>query len=693
MADPKVSHDDTVTAETLDLADYIPDGELGNTFCKGFPLARHRHESLANAGSFEARSDWIKHIGPTQEFGNCNPIDGHFVALAWPLFKPDRLSLVSYTIEYGFLHDTVLEDVEQTLTNGDNFSFGQHEARKGGVELGRKQMQAKMMLKLNEADPAHAKRIIKEWKSQLGTTLRDKSKEFKTLGEYVEFRIVDSGAPFADALMCFGMDMLLTKCEEASVADIKKAIFASFGLVNDYFSFDREWSEAQQAGGPKPLNAVCLYMKWRSVGPQAAKDLVREASNRYLKALAYEASGNVVWSKTCPRYNPRFRLYDPNAGLEDALTTKYRQPITLPTDSYQEPESPRSPPSVTGLSGLEGYAADFRGISTSPSSVSGASGDDEQRGNDVGSWCPCDGTPTLNTEHLLAPVRYVDALPSKGVRDTLVDALNVWALLPENDIKSIKTIVSHLNTASLMLEDIQDNSEFRRGHPATHTVFGQAQTIHSRSFVIVQAMKWATDLGAFDIVNNCETLHIGQGYDLHWTRHVTCPSEKEYLEMVRLKTGGLFRLLSWIMSARAGLSDDINIKIDNLVQQLEIYFQIRDDYQNLNSLEYAAQNGSFEDLSEGQFSFPLVHLSHTSPDGLGPVIVKEIMRQRSEQGGLTLSQKELVVKYLKDFKSIEYTLGTLRGLEARIGKAVEELGQLTGKENWVLRLCLWKLKV
>lgn len=45
-----------------------------------------------------------------------------------------------------------------------------------------------------------------------------------------------------------------------------------------------------------------------------------------------------------------------------------------------------------------------------------------------------------------------------------------------------------------------------------------------------------------------QELHVGQSHDLHWTRHMIIPSEAEYLEMVTEKTGGLFRLLSRLIS-------------------------------------------------------------------------------------------------------------------------------------------------
>jgi hypothetical protein len=154
--------------------------------------------------------------------------------------------------------------------------------------------------------------------------------------------------------MLFGMGMTLTKEEDALLADIIQPCYASLALANDYFSFDREWAEAQskpdseQGNTPKLINAVWLYMQWRGVDAAAAKRLVVEAANRYearflelckrfrrdhnpldhklnryLRVLSYQVSGNVVWSLNCPRYHPEYR-YDSNAGVEDALTAEQR---------------------------------------------------------------------------------------------------------------------------------------------------------------------------------------------------------------------------------------------------------------------------------------------------------------------------------------------------------------------------------
>jgi hypothetical protein len=78
---------------------------------------------------------------------------------------------------------------------GDEFSLGEREMATTNVKTGRKQIQAKMMLQLNATDKACAARVMDAWKTMLSTTLRDKARDFVDLEDYLDFRIIDTGAP------------------------------------------------------------------------------------------------------------------------------------------------------------------------------------------------------------------------------------------------------------------------------------------------------------------------------------------------------------------------------------------------------------------------------------------------------------------------------------------------------------------
>lgn len=85
---------DDATSYELELTDYDTHG-----LCSKYRLRRHKYEIEANAGCYEARTDWIKYIGPVELFGGCNPINGNFSSLVLPLCKPERLRLVAYVLE------------------------------------------------------------------------------------------------------------------------------------------------------------------------------------------------------------------------------------------------------------------------------------------------------------------------------------------------------------------------------------------------------------------------------------------------------------------------------------------------------------------------------------------------------------------------------------------------------------------
>lgn len=57
---------------------------------------------------------------------------------------------------------------------------------------------------------------------------------------------------------------------------------------------------------------------------------------------------------------------------------------------------------------------------------------------------------SYNQQIILAPFNYIKSLPSKGVRDILIDSLNVWFQLPERSLQIIKKVVDLLHTSSLL---------------------------------------------------------------------------------------------------------------------------------------------------------------------------------------------------------------------------------------------------
>ncbi len=136
------------------------------------------------------------------------------------------------------------------------------------------------------------------------------------------------------------------------------------------------------------------------------------------------------------------------------------------------------------------------------------------------------------------------------------------------------------------IDDIQDGSDLRRGSPAAHRVFGDAQTINSANYAYFLAQKELLQLRnpweAFQIFNEeLLNLHRGQGMELFWRDTLTVPTVEQYLQMISNKTGGLFRLAVRLMQSVNPSDHDLL----PLTELIGLIFQIRDDYRNLCSDE------------------------------------------------------------------------------------------------------------
>ena len=156
---------------------------------------------------------------------------------------------------------------------------------------------------------------------------------------------------------------------------------------------------------------------------------------------------------------------------------------------------------------------------------------------------------------LMGPYDYMYDHPGKDIRKQLIAAFNAWLHVPEESLKIITKVVGMLHTASLLVDDVEDFSQLRRGVPVAHSIFGSAQTINSANYVYFAALQELMKLGNQKVIriytDELCNLHRGQGMDLFWRDTLTCPSERDYLEMVGNKTGGLFRLAVQLMQAES----------------------------------------------------------------------------------------------------------------------------------------------
>ena len=98
-------------------------------------------------------------------------------------------------------------------------------------------------------------------------------------------------------------------------------------------------------------------------------------------------------------------------------------------------------------------------------------------------------------EDILSPYTYIDSLSGKKVRSKLIAALNYWFRVPQEKILIIDEVIGMLHNASLLIDDIEDGSELRRGARAAHTIYGVPLTINAAELTCFIAIQKAMELG------------------------------------------------------------------------------------------------------------------------------------------------------------------------------------------------------
>ncbi|KAK7206822.1 geranylgeranyl pyrophosphate synthase [Myxozyma melibiosi] len=289
-----------------------------------------------------------------------------------------------------------------------------------------------------------------------------------------------------------------------------------------------------------------------------------------------------------------------------------------------------------------------------------------------------------NEAVVLGPFSYIESHPGKDLRRILVDGFNLWLQVPESSIEIISNIIARLHSASLLIDDIEDSATLRRGFPVAHTIYGIPQTINSANYVYFIALQELSKLNNPKIyqifTEEMLNLHRGQGLDLYWRDSLICPTEEEYITMVKNKTGGLFRLAVRLLQAESPTDYDF-VHLANLIG---ILYQIRDDYMNLQSDQYSVNKGFCEDLTEGKYSFPIIH-SITNDDSGNQI--HNILKQHSAD----INLKQYAVKHMRDVtKSFEYTARAINRYQAKI---TDELNRLQMGPNPIIEQVLAGLSI
>ena len=208
---------------------------------------------------------------------------------------------------------------------------------------------------------------------------------------------------------------------------------------------------------------------------------------------------------------------------------------------------------------------------------------------------------------------------------------------PDDEILPLTPLVELPHNGSLIIDDIEDSSDFRRGKPAVHLLYGTDLAINTGNFlyflphICIDTCSFPDEikLAAYSYYNESVTkLHVGQGLDILWHRDKDyIPSVDEYMTMCSFKTGCLAQLSGRLGVRAGGGSEETALAMGKACKQMGVGFQILDDVTNLTTGNPGKKRG--DDIVEGKKSLPVILCSRLGGD---MTRLKEIFAYAGEQG-------------------------------------------------------------
>jgi octaprenyl-diphosphate synthase len=230
------------------------------------------------------------------------------------------------------------------------------------------------------------------------------------------------------------------------------------------------------------------------------------------------------------------------------------------------------------------------------------------------------------------------------------------------------SVVEFIHTATLVHDDIIDESELRRGREAVHTKWGNHITVLFGDFLYLKSMSLALSQDRLEVIRQlCEvTLRIVEGEIYQLTKNgVVDLTEEEHFDIVRRKTAYLFA-----GSARIGgmLGQTTREQQDALWEyglNIGMAFQIVDDLLDFTGEEVALGKPVGGDLREGKMTLPVIHLLQRGGDRAA-ALIRGIVEARAA----TIEEWRELRVLLTQARSIDYAQRAATEFVERAKKAL-----------------------
>ncbi|HZD19098.1 MAG TPA: polyprenyl synthetase family protein, partial [Burkholderiales bacterium] len=192
-------------------------------------------------------------------------------------------------------------------------------------------------------------------------------------------------------------------------------------------------------------------------------------------------------------------------------------------------------------------------------------------------------------------------------------------------------VIEFIHTATLLHDDVVDESQLRRGAPTANAAFGNAASVlvgdflYSRSF---QMMVELDDMRVMRVLADATNIIAAGEVMQLMASHDPQVDEARYLEVIRRKTAKLFEAAARLGAVLARSAPEVEEGLARYGAHVGTAFQLIDDVLDYSGDEAAIGKQLGDDLAEGKPTLPLIHTLRS-----GNAAEQALVRQAIVAGG------------------------------------------------------------
>ncbi|MDR0217592.1 MAG: octaprenyl diphosphate synthase [Enterobacteriaceae bacterium] len=216
----------------------------------------------------------------------------------------------------------------------------------------------------------------------------------------------------------------------------------------------------------------------------------------------------------------------------------------------------------------------------------------------------------------------------------------------------VAALIEFIHTATLLHDDVVDESDMRRGKATANAIYGNAASVLVGDFIYTRSFQMMTDLNSMRVLKlmSDATNVIAEG-EVMQLMNCNDPdiSEDDYMRVIYSKTARLFEVAAHSSAILSGATPEQEVALRDYGRYLGTAFQLIDDLLDYDSDDNTLGKKTGDDLNEGKPTLPLLHaMNHGTPEQ------SALIRQAIEQGnGRHLL--DTVLTTMKQCGSLDYT--------------------------------------